>query len=138
MIFKEISALLFDPDVPNAIITDQITHELIKYLDEHVSVELFQPCLAPHDLFDLLDLTSNADALQSDLLPLARLSIDDQISLSTDRTVRRRIGPMVEQIGTTGVDARTIDLHSGIVSTDPGNFDEIFDQEERRRIDDDR
>lgn len=38
-----------------------------------------------------------ADALQSNLLPLARLSIDDQISPSTDRTVRRRIESTLEQ-----------------------------------------
>lgn len=45
----------FDPDVPNAMITDQITPELIKSLDEYFLVELFQRCLPPHDLFDLLD-----------------------------------------------------------------------------------
>ena len=57
-IYRQIFRLLFDVDLPNALITDQIYHDLIKYLDEHFSPSIFERCLTPHDLFDLLYLTS--------------------------------------------------------------------------------
>ena len=57
-IYKQIFQILFEKTFPNEIITDEIYHDLIKYLDEQFHVQIFQRCLQPHDLFDLLYLTS--------------------------------------------------------------------------------
>ena len=57
-IYKNIFQILFNSTYPNEIITEQIYHDLIKYLDEQFQVSIFENCLAPHDLFDLLYLTS--------------------------------------------------------------------------------
>jgi E3 ubiquitin-protein ligase UBR4 len=57
-IYKNIFAILFNSNFPNEIITDEIYHDLIKYFDEQFQPITFQNCLAPHDLFDLLYLTS--------------------------------------------------------------------------------
>jgi hypothetical protein len=58
-IYRQIFHILFESTVPNAIITDDVYHDLLKYLDEQFHVDIFQRCLSPHDLFDLLYLTAN-------------------------------------------------------------------------------
>ena len=88
LIFKEIFALLSDPS--------QIADELIKYLDEHFSVAVFARLLM---LFNRI--FSHSHAFPSMIKPLHRLA-----ELFEEEFCR-----LVEQIGTSGVDDRTIDLH---------------------------
>jgi hypothetical protein len=57
-IYKNIFEILFNKNFPNDILTEEIYHDLIKYLDEQFQPQIFQNCLSPHDLFDLLYLTS--------------------------------------------------------------------------------
>ncbi|CAF3628387.1 unnamed protein product [Adineta steineri] len=57
-IYKNIFEILFNKNFPNDIITEDIYHDLIKYLDEQFQVNIFQNCLSPYTLFDLLYLTS--------------------------------------------------------------------------------
>ena len=57
-IYKTIFEILFNINYPNEILTEEIYHDLIKYLDEQFQPTIFQQCLAPHDLFDLLYLTA--------------------------------------------------------------------------------
>jgi hypothetical protein len=57
-IYKNIFEILFNKNFPNDILTEDIYHDLIKYLDEQFQPNTFQNCLSPHDLFDLLYLTS--------------------------------------------------------------------------------
>lgn len=57
-IYKNIFEILFNKEFPNEIITEEIYHDLIKYLDEQFQPNIFENCLAPHDLFDLLYLTA--------------------------------------------------------------------------------
>lgn len=60
-IYKNIFQILFNKNFPNDIITEEIYHDLIKYLDEQFQVNIFQNCLLPYDLFDLLYLTSKSN-----------------------------------------------------------------------------
>lgn len=60
-IYKNIFEILFNQNFPNDIITEDIYHDLIKYLDEQFQANIFQNCLVPHDLFDLLYLTSKSN-----------------------------------------------------------------------------
>jgi hypothetical protein len=57
-IYKNIFQILFNKNFPNDIITENIYHDLIKYLDEQFQPNTFQTCLSSYDLFDLLYLTS--------------------------------------------------------------------------------
>ncbi|CAF4256832.1 unnamed protein product, partial [Rotaria sp. Silwood2] len=57
-IYKNIFEILFNKNFPNDIINDDIYHDLIKYLDEQFQPNIFQNCLTPYNLFDLLYLTS--------------------------------------------------------------------------------
>ncbi|CAF1322792.1 unnamed protein product, partial [Rotaria sordida] len=57
-IYKNIFEILFNKNFPNDIINEDIYHDLIKYLDEQFQPNIFQNCLLPHNLFDLLYLTS--------------------------------------------------------------------------------
>ncbi|CAM4878013.1 unnamed protein product [Rotaria socialis] len=59
-IYKNIFEILFNKDFPNDIITEDIYHDLIKYLDEQFHINIFQNCLSPYDLFDLLYLTAKS------------------------------------------------------------------------------
>ncbi|UJR08441.1 hypothetical protein I4U23_012711 [Adineta vaga] len=57
-IYKNIFEILFNKNYPNEIITEDIYHDLIKYLDEQFQPNIFQNCLTPHTLYDLLYLTA--------------------------------------------------------------------------------
>ena len=57
-IYRQIFRFLFDDQLPNSIITEQIYHDLLAYLEEHFSPSIFERCLPPHDLFDLLSLSA--------------------------------------------------------------------------------
>jgi len=59
-IYKNIFNILFNKDFPNEILTEDIYHDLIKYLDEQFQPNIFQNCLSSYDLFDLLYLTSKS------------------------------------------------------------------------------
>ena len=148
-IYREIFRLLFDPQLPNAVITDEVLHDLIKYLDEHFHVELFQRSLAPHDLFDLLYLTANEKfsvVVFARMLTLFnRIFAHSQEFQPMIKSLQRLADLTEEQLaqwliklGSTGRVARTGGLHARTMPTDFGNVYEIFDQEERRRNDDDR
>jgi hypothetical protein len=60
-IYKNIFEILFNKNFPNEILTEEIYHDLIKYLDEQFQPTIFQNCLTQHTLFDLLYLTSKSN-----------------------------------------------------------------------------
>ena len=60
-IYKNIFEILFNQNFPNEIITEDIYHDLIVYLDEQFQSNIFEYCLLPYNLFDLIYLTSKSN-----------------------------------------------------------------------------